>query len=223
MQMGYIEHNPVIGTVKAKQAGARERVLTDAEIAAVWRACGDDDHGRIVRLLILSGCRRQEIGGMCWSEFDLERGTWTLPKARAKNQRAHTLPLPALAWNIINAMPKLAGRDQLFGVNADDGFTAWAMNKRALDQRLGDNAEPFTLHDLRRSAATRMADLGVQPHIIEAVLNHRSGQRAGVAGIYNRSTYEREVRAALVLWAEHVRTLVEGGGRKVIAFPEACG
>src|SRR5262245_22854612 len=93
-----------------------------------------------------------------------------VPKQRAKNARAHVLLLPAVAWNIINAVPKIAGRNQLFGVNAEDGFTAWATSKTALDRRLGDAVAPFTLHDLRRSVATGMADLGVAPHVIEQIL-----------------------------------------------------
>lgn len=144
---------------------------------------------------------------MCWSEFDAD--TWTLPKERSKNGRAHTLPLPSSAW----------GMDHLFGVNAAAGFTAWAVNKAALDQWLGDAVAAFTLHDLRRSAATHMADIGVQPHVVEQILNHQSGHRRGVAGIYNRSAYEKEVRNALALWADHVGALVGGGDRKILAFP----
>jgi hypothetical protein len=83
-----------------------------------------------------------------------------------------------------------------------------------LDQRAG--ITPWVLHDLRRSTATGMAEAGIQPHIIEAVLNHVSGHKGGVAGIYNKASYEREMRAALALWADHVRSLVEGGERKII-------
>jgi integrase len=215
MQMGYIEHNPVVGTLKPKASDPRERVLSEAELAAVWRACEDDDHGRIVRLMILTGCRRQEIGGMRWSEFWFHPAgdMWTLPKERAKNARALTLPLPAMAWDIINAVPRMATRDQLFGLRCDDGFSAWWLGKQALNQRLSrsDTVAPFILHDVRRSVATGMGDIGIQPHIIEEILNHKSGAKRGVAGIYNRSTYEREVKAALALWADHVRALAEGG------------
>jgi len=109
------------------------------------------------------------------------------------------------------------GRDQLFGIRASRGFTGWAAKaERAL--RTASKVTDWTLHDLRRTVATRMADLGVQPHIIEAVLNHVSGHKAGVAGVYNRSSYEREVKTALALWADHVRALVEGGDAKVLAF-----
>jgi len=149
---------------------------------------------------------------MAWSEIDQEEGRWTIPAERTKNGRAHVLPLPALAWSIIETVPHRHGVDCLFGGPKGVGFGDWAA-KLALDGRC--NLAPWTLHDLRRTAATRMADLGVQPHIIEVVLNH-VGSRKGVAGVYNRSSYEREVRAALALWADHVRTIFEGDARKII-------
>jgi integrase len=118
-------------------------------------------------------------------------------------------------------VPHLAHRDHLFGVRADSGFCDWHASKLKLDQRLGDSVVAFMLHDLRRTVATRLADLGVQPHLIEQILNQQSGHRAGVAGIYNRSSYEREVKAALALWADHMRALVVGGERKIISLKPA--
>jgi integrase len=220
LQEGFVESNPVIGTRKPPGNKPRERVLSDPELAAIWRACKHDDYGRIVRLLILLGARRAEIGGMAWSEVDIERGIWTLPAERSKNDRKHTLPLAPMALDIIKDVPRMVGRDQLFGVRSDAGFSTWDRHKDSLDQRSGING--WTPHDLRRTVATRMADIGVQPHIIEQILNHQSGHKAGPAGIYNRSSYEREVRAALALWEDHVRTIVEGGERKVVTFPQAA-
>lgn len=222
MQMGLVEANPVIGTIQPKNSEGRSRVLSDAELAAVWGACRDDDYGRIVRLLILSGCRRQEVGGMRWSEFDTGRGTWLIPAARAKNEHEHELPLPRAAWDIIEGVPQLASRDQLFGARAERGFSAWCDGKQELNRRLGTSVAPFVLHDIRRSVATGMANIGIQPHIIEAVLNHQSGHKRGVAGIYNRSSYQREMKAALALWADHVRSLVDDGGEhRLIPFVPA--
>ena len=166
--------------------------------------------------MILTACRRQEIGGMCWSEFNPD-GTWTLPAERAKNKRAHTLPLPPPAWEIIAGVPKMAGRDQLFGTRAA-GYTNWGPGKAALDRALGDTVAPWTLHDIRRTVATRMADLKVQPHIIETVLNHQSGHKGGIAGIYNRSSYSTEVKNALAMWSDHVRAMVAGEERVVVPF-----
>jgi integrase len=136
--------------------------------------------------------------------------------SRSKNKCAHTLPLLPAMLDVIKPLPGLATRDQLFGTRGG-GFAAWSHGKAEMDARL-KFAEPFTVHDIRRSVATKMADLGVLPHVIEAVLNHQSGHRRGVAGTYNKSLYEREVRAALVLWHDHIRSIVAGSERKVIAL-----
>jgi integrase len=217
MGEGLCEFNPVIGTNQPKAPPPRDRVLDDDELSAVWRACLDDDFGRIVRLLTLTGQRRNEVGGIAWDE--LADGMWTIPGSRTKNHRQHTLPLSALAQSVIDATPRIVGRDHLFGERAS-GFTSWAHGKATLDTRLGGKVKPWTLHDLRRSAATRMCDLGVAPHVVEQILNHQSGHRAGIVGVYNRSRYEREVRAAVALWADHIRSITPGGGRKVVAFPD---
>jgi integrase len=213
---GLCEANPVVGTNKPPDSTPRDRVLADGELAAIWATCKDDDYGRIVKLLALTGARRAEIAGMCWSEFDLDNALWSLPKERAKNKRALLLPLPPLALSIIKSVPERVGRDQLFGERAASGFTHWSEAKQELDARLAGKAKAWRLHDLRRTCATRMADLGVQPHVIESILNHYGGFRSGVSGTYNRSPYEREMRAALALWADHVRALVEGGEKKIV-------
>jgi integrase len=200
--------NPVVGTRESPRPPPRERVLTSAEAIAIWRACGDDDHGRIVRLLMLTGARPSEVGGMCWSELNLDAGTWDLPAARSKNHRAHCLQLPELALAILRQVEP-RGRDQLFGARAANGFTGWDDAKIALDRRLA-GVGPWQLRDIRRSVATGMADIGVAPHVIEACLNHYSGHRAGVAGVYNRSRYDRETTTALARWAAHVLSLLEG-------------
>jgi integrase len=101
-------------------------------------------------------------------------------------------------------------RDCLFGERSGGGFTLWAHAKAALDARLGDQVRKWTLHDIRRSFATRLCDLGVAPHVVEQILNHQSGHRAGIVAVYNKSTYEREVKAALALWDDHVRSITEG-------------
>lgn len=221
--MGERPNNPVIGTKKPDDAKSRERVLADAELAAIWRGCHDDDFGRITRLLMLTACRRDEVGGLRWSEIDLEGGSLTLPAARVKNKHAHKLPLMPMALSIIGTVPKRVGRDHLFGDRSDVGFTHWSARKADLDARLGDKVGEWRLHDLRRTVATWMAGDGdVEPHIIEAVLNHYSGHRSGVAGTYNRARYERQIRAAMALWNDHVRSIVEGGERKIVVFPKTA-
>jgi integrase len=219
-RMGLCESNPVIDTQRPKCNGPRERVLSDDELRRIWLACKDDDYGRIVRLLILAGCRRAEIGDMRWSEIDLDSGIWTLPAERSKNGKQHVLPLMPAMREIVDGVPRMATRDALFGQRSK-GFTAWSWkeSKPALDERSG--VRDWTVHDIRRTVATRMADIGVQPHVIEAALNHHSGHRTGIAGVYNRSTYEREVKAALATWHDHLRSIIEGGERKVVNFQPA--
>jgi integrase len=209
--------NPVAWTNKPTTGGPRDRVLNDREIAAIWRACEDDDDGRVTKLLILLGQRRAEIGGMCWSELDLASGTWCLPANRTKNQHPHVLPLPRLVLEIIESTPRRGDRDHLFGERAETGFTRWWQLKLALDARLGDQVQPFILHDLRRTLATRLCDLGTAPHVVEQILNHQSGHRRGIVNVYNKSVYANEVRAALAMWADHVQSITtEGGERKIV-------
>ena len=194
--------------------------MTDDELVRIWKACGDDDYGRIIRLLWLTGCRRREVGGCAWSEIDFESGTWTIPAARSKNGRAHTLPLMSMMLDIIKDVPRMASRDHLFGARAEAGFSTWGKSKRILDARSGVTG--WRAHDIRRTTATRLADLGIAPHVIEQILNHQSGHKSGIAGVYNRSSYEREVRTALALWADHLHSLVTGGDHKVVAFAPAA-
>lgn len=166
-----------------------------------------------MRLLLLTAQRRDEVGSMQWGELDTISGLWTLPGARTKNHREHLLPLVPAALALLP--PR---RDFLFGggprrsSDPHRGFSGWSKSKAALDARiaktLGVPLPRWTVHDLRRSASTVMADrLGVLPHIVEAILNHVSGHRAGVAGVYNRARYATEMREALEHWAEHVATL----------------
>jgi integrase len=200
---GVADANPVMGTNKNEES-ERERVLTDAELVTIWKSAPDNDYGRIVRLLMLTAQRREEIGGLRWSEVEGEGKTAliALPSSRTKNHRAHDVPLSPAVLAELEACPKAAGRDLVFG-KGEGGYSGWSRSKDALNA-VTKLQEPWTLHDLRRTAATRMADLGVQPHVIEAILNHVSGHKAGVAGIYSRSSYATEKRAALERWASHL-------------------
>jgi integrase len=224
-----IDQNPVIGTNRPPEPQSRDRVLSDSDIADVWAACGDDDYGRIIKLLLLTGSRREEIGGLAWAEIETDRATITLASSRTKNGRPHVIPLASQTLSIIKEIAPRDGRLHVFGDGprveggAHHGFSGWSKAKKALDDRIQasrsacdkrkkNSAQPITswrLHDLRRTCATTMADrLGILPHVIETALNHVSGHKSGVAGVYNHARYEREVRAALELWAEHVVSIV---------------
>ena len=191
---------------------SRDHVLTDDEIRAIWRAAEavDDPYSTIVRLLMLLGLRRQEIGGLSWSEIDIAAGLITLPPARTKNGRAHIVPLPALAIEILEAQPRGPG-EYVFGKN---GFKSWSRGKALLDQRSG--VKEWRLHDLRRVVSTKLHEELLQPpHLIEAILGH---VQPGVAAVYNRGQYIHERRRVLDMWADHLMAIVDGRAAKVVAF-----
>jgi integrase len=241
---GIVNSNPVIGTNKPPEPEARDRVLSNNEIVDIWASCRDDSFGRIVKLLLLTGVRRDEIGDLAWSEIDLEHEVVNLPPGRTKNGRPHFVPLAPAAVAILKSVPRRTradgATDYLFG-EGQGGFSGWSKAKAALDRRIDEariaaaagqgkhagKQQPIAdwrLHDLRRTVATVMADrLGVLPHVIEAVLNHVSGHKSGVAGVYNRASYEREVRAALLVWADHLESIVHGAERKIVPLPMQVG
>ena len=222
MGEGLMEGNPIIGTNDAPPMKPRERVLSDQELGQIWRACGDDDHGRIVHLLILTGCRKREIGGLRWDEIGAD-GMIRLPPERVKSGRPHVIPLLGLAAEIVEGIKacRLDNGRHLFsgGRGGGGGFENWHTAKVALDRRIaaaGKPMAPWCLHDLRRTFATRLGELGQLPHIIDGALGHRWGDRVGRT--YNRAAYQREIEAAYRLWDAHVRSIIEGGERKVIAL-----
>jgi integrase len=214
------EGNVVSYTGKRKET-SRSRVLSDSEIKAIWDACDHTDHSACVKLLLLTGQREAEIGSLRWEEIADDR--IELPASRTKNKRPHTVPLSDPAKAILDQF-RMVGRAHVFGRDDVAGFRGWGVSKQRLDDRIAKAAAPiaaWVVHDLRRTVATRMAELGVQPHIVEAVLNHVSGHKAGVAGIYNRAAYDREKRDALNLWAEHVLAVVEGRTATVVPMKRA--
>jgi integrase len=217
MKEGLCETNPVIATNDPDEGILpRDRVLTDQELAAVWRACEDDTFGRIVRLLILTGCRREEMGSLKWSEVNLDSGVLTIPGDRTKNHRVLVLPLPPVAIEILQSTPRREERDVVFTTRGT-GFSAWSYSKIALDGRIttarGNPLPRWVLHDLRRTMRTGLGKIGVQPHIAELAINHVKG---GVQAIYDRHTYEREIKAALTLWANYVLSVVEDRQYKIV-------
>ena len=179
---GLLEANPVVNTNKADEGGGRDRIMSDDELVKIWNAAPNSDYGRIIKLLLLTGQRRDEIGSLRWSEIGDD--ALTLPKERTKNGRTHIVPLSPQARAVLDDCPAMAGRELVFG-EGKGGFGGFAVCKKTLDKATGLTG--WVVHDLRRTVATRMADLGVQPHLVEAVLNHVSGHKAGVAGIYNRT------------------------------------
>lgn len=229
LRKGRVDKNPAIETDKRKEI-PRDRVLTGAELKAIWQACGDDDHGKIVKLLLLTGQRRDEVGGMVESELQRDLRMWSLPRERTKNGRAHDVPLSDAAVALLPAAR--TDRELLFGRGAGS-FSGWSRCKARLDKRIkdasptGKGIAPWRLHDLRRTFATGLGDhLGIAPHLVEALLNHIStvaSGKAGVGGTYNRSLYAAEKRDALDRWSKHVENLVLGQTAKIVPFKPADG
>jgi len=221
---GFIDANPVSGTRKEDEGGSRERVLTQTELAQLWTTLGQSNSvplgqfGDIIRLLILTGQRREEIAALRWDEVDFDRAIITLSPARTKNKRQHELPLSPQAVAILQRQPRRKGQEFVFPNRNGERFLSWQLGRARLDKALStistvsvsssksshDSANPWRINDLRRTAATGMMELGVLPHIVEAILNHVSGHKAGVAGIYNRAKYTDEMREALARWANHL-------------------
>jgi integrase len=235
---GLLDANPAAWTERREEV-ARNRLLTDDEVREIWAALGDDAYGDIMRLLILCGARREEIGGLRWSEVNFDHRLILLAPERTKNHRAHEILLIPPALAVLKARSRLAWPDGspcdlVFGRGAR-GFADWAGSKADLDGRIvaarqaaakqagADVAEiqpmpAWTPHDFRRLISTTMHDrLGVAPHIVEAILGH-VGHQAGTAGRYNLALYRAEKVRALTLWGAHVETIVTGRERRVVAF-----
>jgi integrase len=200
-----IPTSPLTGLKAPAEEKSRERILTDQELRSVWQAAKDlGPYGTMVRLLVLTGQRRGEIAGLTWDEVDLEKQLITLPAARVKNGRTHEVPLSPQAAALIKGLPRLSDQHVFsLGSGPINGF---GKDKERIDKACG--VENWTLHDLRRTAASGMARLGVGLPVIEKVLNHVSGSFAGVAGIYQRHDFAGEKRSALQAWGSHVAAVV---------------
>ena len=239
-----IESNPASVVRKPSKEESRTRYLTDDELREVWIASErlSWPFGPFIRGLILTGQRRNELAGMTWGDIDNETRQWTIPATRTKNGKEHIVPLPLAMRALLDAAPRFGNEDGeqervVFTTNGKTGVSGFSRAKARLDTdilaarkkqaeaegRDPEKAKPlpaWTLHDLRRSCATGMGRLGIAPHIIETVLNHSSGFRAGIAGVYQRHPYLEERRKALDTWAEHVTSLAapREPSRNVIAF-----
>jgi integrase len=232
IQRGRAPANPVINVEKNPEK-SRDRVLAPAELRLIWNALGDDQYGAIVKLLALTGQRASEIASLHRDEVHDEQ--IILPPERTKNGRPHVVPLSPIAMQIIEGQRGDNGRDFVFGRGEGAGFSGWSKSKERLDRAVaeangGKPIAPWVPHDLRRTLATYLggglpehqlkklppkdrdaaSGLGIEPHVIEAVLNHVSGTKAGIVGVYQRGTYPREKKAALDLWADRLLAIVEG-------------
>jgi integrase len=238
VKRGAVRANPFAELLTSKSIVKRERVLSDSELAEVWHAAGDPStpYDAIIRALILTGQRRSEVAGMTWAELSNDLTTWIIPRHRTKNGREHLVPLSVPVRDLILAtLPddadargraiaeRRVGNALVFPGAVGTVFSGWSKSKTALDKAIKEAREkasakagttaappaPWTAHDLRRTLATGLQRLGVRLEVTEAVLNHVSGSRGGIAGIYQLHDWAPEKRAALNAWAEHAMAIVE--------------
>jgi integrase len=205
-----VRQNPCKDVHRPDAPTARDRVLTDAEIVKFWSAADGERFGRLLKLLLLTGSRLNEVAGMRRAELSDDDTTWNIPGERTKNHRPHIVSLAPLAREMLAT----GDGDLIFTTTGHSPPSGWSRIKKRIDKAM--KVPPWRLHDLRRTAATGMAGLGIAPHIVEAALNHVSGAKAGVAGTYNRHAYTPEKKAALERWASHIAGLVAGKSGNVV-------
>jgi integrase len=218
-----IEANPAAGIPdpdpRKRQDRERDRYLDDDEIKVFWAACDKIEwpFGPLFQLLLLTAQRRDEVAGMTWGELDLDKRTWTLPRERTKNDKAHVVHLSMLATEIITALPRVNERF-VFTTTGTTAVSGWGRARERLAAVMGD-PKPFTLHDVRRSAATGMARIRIAHHVVDRILNHTSGRISGVARVYNQHEYLEERQAALEAWSRHIEALVQPTPSNVVDLP----
>src|SRR5262245_319471 len=205
--------SPCAGVKPPTAERARDRVLSDDQLRRVWAAAEklDGTFGPLVKLLALTGQRRDEVAGVRWDELDLDTRLWTLPPARTKNNQPHEVPLSKAALAVLQKVPRIASSPFVLTTNGGASpASGYSKNKRRLDALLPADMPPWRLHDLRRTAASGLARLGINLPVIEKVLNHSSGSFAGIVGVYQKHSFADEKRAALEAWGNFVAALVEG-------------
>ncbi len=233
----YLKHSPCTGLKMPNKADSRSRVLSDEELVRIWRVCGQRvvtgemrepnradasatasvtrgrplpaTFARIIQLLILTGQRRNEIASLKSDYIDLDDKTICLPATLTKNKREHLLPLGEIAASVLRLSKEMFDGHFLFPARGGSGtcFNGWSKGKVALDKLSGVTG--WCLHDIRRTYATNMARLGVPLHVIEKLLNHVSGSISGVAAVYNRHTYEKEMRDAIDRYEQWIAALIK--------------
>jgi integrase len=217
--------SPATGVKRVTKESSRDRVLSDDEIRWLWQACGDLDlWGPFTKTLLLTGQRLGEVAAM--REAEITGATWHLEAKRTKNGRAHDVHLSDATLDVLAGTMKIKGAGYLFTTTGNSPLSNFHRGREAVVAKMAeiaakDRGEPveiprWTFHDLRRTAATGMARLGIPVRVTEAVLNHVSGTGSGIVAVYQRHDYADEKRAALDAWARFVATIVENKTDNVV-------
>ena len=216
----WVDVNPCTNVWKPPPSKARDRTLSPDEIRRLWKTCDaiPVPYGTAVKLLLLTGARLNEVSGMERAELSADGAVWTIPGGRTKNHKSCVVPLPPLAREIIASVPRTSERF-VFSRRGHGPITGWSGAKRDLDAAMGGDIPAWRLHDLRRTCVSGMVELGVGVDVVELVVNHVSGTRGGVAGVYNKSELMPERREALERWSRHVAGLVSPEAANIVAMP----
>jgi len=231
---GDLKISPMTDMPPPAPATSRDRVLTDDELIALWKATGEIMFGAAFRLLILTGQRRSEVLGMSFEELDMALGTWAIPAARSKNNLIHIVPLSPQAMAELTALGAMEHkRGLVFTTTQRTPVSGVSKMKGRLDETMlhivqagdaGATLHPWRLHDIRRTVATGLQRLGVRFEVTEAVLNHINGAKSGVAGVYQRHDWKDEKRVALEAWGRHVERIVSSAeGSNIVMLPAHRG
>ena len=220
---GIIETNPMADLPKPGKVVARDRVLSEVELVLIWRAAANLEwpFGPLFHLLILTAARKMEIGALSWSEIDGD--TIRLEGERTKNGEPHTIALSRQALTIIDGLPRMVGTEFVFTTTGTTCISGFSKAKTILDAEAaklnrGHPLAQWHIHDLRRTAATGLQKLRVGLQVVETILGHVSGSRAGIVGVYQRHKFDDEKRVALETWARHIEALVSGKPAKVVSL-----
>ena len=205
---GVITASPCAGIDAPSKEKARDRVLSDDELVTIYNTARQmgGAFGSIIEMLILTAQRRNEVSEMTWDELDLDNNLWTIPGSRTKNEKPHFVHLSDLSCGVLSNLSP-AG-DFVFTSNGRSPFSGFSKSKKRLDGLSG--VTNWRLHDIRRTVVSGMAQLGIQPHIADKILNHQSGTISGVAAVYQRHEFIDERKTALDAWSYHVQSLVCG-------------
>jgi integrase len=216
VERSWINEPPTKHISRPAEEHARDRVLSNDEIKEVWNACDNLGwpFGPFIKLLLLTGQRRNEIARMKWNHIDFNSKLWTIPKEETKAKRQHAVPLSEMVAQIIEDIPK--NGDYIFSTNGKTPISGFSKAKKRCDDIV--EIPVWRLHDLRRTAASGMAEIGIAPHVIEKVLNHSTGQISGVAAVYNRHEYLREKTDALNAWASALGAIVGVTNNNVVSI-----
>lgn len=225
-RLPFLTENPCRLAARPPKPRPRSRVLSDRELHDLWPVLDKESMpwSHAIKLILLTGQRRREVFDADWSEFDIDRRLWTIPAVHSKNGREHRVPLSALAIKVVQGIPKNAGT-KLFPARGKPTRSASGFSKamKRIVVAVGaatDGRSNFTLQDLRRTVATGLQRLGVRLEVTESVLNHVSGSRDGIIGIYQRYQFEDEKRIALDLWSIELARIISGSGDRLARFGE---